>query len=156
MKRNGFTLIELMVVIVIIGILAGVAVPKMFNMSDRAKYCETAKTKTETSMCATYISENYDMDKLREIVKAGRRWNPDKMSAEVTHTPSRNESTPQSTNKRSGYEVIDTKLVVFYSNDNIQLAKDISAYMTANGKRNMGKIVRDGNDKTGPIMEFDY
>ena len=46
MKRTGFTMIELIFVIVILGILSAVAVPKMMNTSSQAK----------ASNCRTYYA----------------------------------------------------------------------------------------------------
>ena len=36
-KKNGFSLIELVMVMVILGILASVAIPKMSNVLDKAE-----------------------------------------------------------------------------------------------------------------------
>ncbi len=56
MRTKGFTLIELVIVIVILGILASVAIPKFFDMSADAKSaaCKSALASVRTGIASYY------------------------------------------------------------------------------------------------------
>jgi len=68
-KSQGFTLIELMVVIVIIGILAAIAIPKFMDATVKAKVAEvpTVMSSYEHSQLA-YIAEKAALGALTDLV----------------------------------------------------------------------------------------
>ena len=58
-KQQGFTLIELMIVVAIIGILAAIAIPQYQSYVKRAKVTEAINA---TSACKTSVAEYYSVN----------------------------------------------------------------------------------------------
>ena len=58
-SESGFTLVELLVVMLILGLLAAIAIPAFFNQRDKAQDAE-AKTTAKTAQTATetYATDN--------------------------------------------------------------------------------------------------
>ncbi len=58
-RRGGFTLVELLVAVAIVGILAGLAIPNLKNMIQRARAADVAGTMNVVKVAAL----NYNADK---------------------------------------------------------------------------------------------
>ncbi|WNW11931.1 prepilin-type N-terminal cleavage/methylation domain-containing protein [Pseudomonas sp. DTU_2021_1001937_2_SI_NGA_ILE_001] len=69
--QKGFTLIELMIVVAIVGILAAVAIPSYQNYTRKAAYTEVlsamASVKTAVGVCLVQTTDRADCDTAGEV-----------------------------------------------------------------------------------------
>ena len=110
--QKGFTLIELMIVVAIIGILAAVALPAYQDYTKRAKMSEAVLA---ASACRTSITESYQTNNSASLPTAGN-WGCEVSGSGATKyvqlVSTNNMGSVQVTVQGTGDSTIDTKTMI--------------------------------------------
>jgi general secretion pathway protein G len=130
--EKGFSLIELLIVMVIIGLLAGLVGPKMFGKVDTSKQ-KTAKTQIsllETALdmyrldMGSYPTTEMGIRVLREKPDSSNKWDGPYLPKEIPVDPWGNPYHYASPSDHGAYEIIS------YGADGVEGGDDINADIT--------------------------
>ncbi|WP_416376622.1 pilin [Marinobacter nauticus] len=110
--QQGFTLIELMIVVAIIGILAAVAIPAYQDYTNRAKASEVVLAASSARTCVTEIVQSGGTVDTPTLSTCDSDTNPSQYVASVAVTAAEADGTTTVTIKATGREFPDQQPVV--------------------------------------------